>query len=70
MLSGPSREEDQRTLGEGLQKIRETWLGGRPGMWPKRLVATENVGRTMCRPYAPTGAARYDDDDVVQAKPY
>ena len=57
------REGDQRPLGEGLRKKRETRPGGRAGMWPRRRLATENVGRTMCWPYAPTGAVSHDDDD-------
>ena len=57
------REGDQRPIGEGLRKKRETWPGGRAGMWPRRRLPTENVGRTMYRPYAPTGAVSHDDDD-------
>ena len=56
-------EGDQRPLGEGLRKKRETWPGGRAGMWPRQQLATENVGWAMCRPYAPTGAVSYDDDE-------
>ena len=38
-------------------------------MWLRRRLATENVGRAMCRPYAPTGAVSCDDDvdDNVEA---
>ena len=42
---------------------REIRPGGRAGMWPRRRLATENVGWTMCRPHAPTGAVSHDDDD-------
>ena len=41
--------------------------GGRAGMLPRQQLATENVGGTMYRPYAPTGAVSHDDDDSEPA---
>ena len=57
------REGDQRPLGEGLLRGRETRHGGRVGMYPRRRHGTESVGQRMCWPYAPTGVQRIDDDD-------
>ena len=59
----PSDRLRIRLLREGLRKKRETRPDGRAGMCPRRRLATENAGRTMCRPYAPTGAVSHDDDD-------
>ena len=39
------REGDQRPLGEGLSRRRETKQGGRDGMWPRQRRETESVGQ-------------------------